>query len=318
MLSTKCKIEEYDPFDLTFEELIKLVKFTELFHSDAATPRVIQFKTYLDNLVSHNGLFQIKHHRALNIQTSYRYTVFSSILTLLGPKGVLPAHYTERAISLIKDNDRTMVDFLDIFYNKLMYSLYRILKGRDVALSFQIYALGKKLPYHVRQVGSFIGIQYEQETQNISSLLRYSGAVAMHSRSISTLQSIIAHFVAEPVLITQFVLVKMPLPKDEAVQLGRKNCSFQPSFYCGSNIYLYQNKINILIKELFLAKYKKLIFQKRDKDSVLNKLIATYLGRGIAYSLEMRVKRQEKATKWGVALGIDMWCSNCTTLASSS
>jgi type VI secretion system ImpH/TssG family protein len=310
MLSTKYKIQEYTPFNLTFEEL---VKFVELFQSDVSPARIIQFKTYLDSLASSNGIFQIKHN--LRTSNSYRYTVFSNILTLLGPRGILPAHYTERAITLLKDGDRTMVDFLDIFYNKLMYSLYRILKSGDLTLAFQLYALGQnqRLPYLVRQVGAFMGIECTLVAQNIGSFFRYSGAIAMHARSVATLQNIVSYFVEEPVFIEQFTLIKMSLPKAERVQLGAQHCSLKPSFYCGSNIYLYQNKINILIKELSLKKYKKLIVQKRNKDSPLNKLLKAYLGRGIAYSLELSVCNTEKATKFctqnSLALGIDMWCS---------
>jgi type VI secretion system ImpH/TssG family protein len=312
MLSPKCKIEDYKIDELTFAEL---VKFVELFQLGPSTSRIIQFKTYLEGLVSHKGLVQIKQNSSPQFEnkSSYKYTVFSNMLALLGPSAILPSHYTERAIALLKEDDRTMVDFVDIFYNKLMYSLYRILRGTDTVLNFQIYALKKaeKLPYVVRQVASFTGI-WECIT-DLSLMLRYSGIVAMQHRSVAVLQGIISSFVKEAVFIDQFVLLKMPLTREQQSQIGRKNCSLSQSLYCGNNVYLYQNKIRIKIKNLTLQVYKRLVAQKRDKNSVLNKLISNYLGRGLSYDLELRVKESEKATRCCfLALGIDVWCSNLT------
>ncbi len=253
----------------------------------------------------------LSHKPKFENNSSYKYTVFSNILALLGPSAILPAHYTERAIALLKEDDRSMIDFVDIFYNKLMYSLYRILRGTDTVLNFQVYALRRdeKPPYVVRQIASFIGVQ--EGLTDLGLMLRYSGVVSMQHRSVSVLQCIISAFVNEAVFIDQFVLVKMPLLKEQQSQIGKKKCSLTQSLYCGSNVYLYQNKINIKIQNLTLQAYKKLIAQKRDKSSALNNLISNYLGRGLSYDLELRVKESEKATRCCfLALGIDVWCSN--------
>jgi type VI secretion system ImpH/TssG family protein len=310
MLSPRCKIEDYNVEELTFAEL---VKFVELFEFDATTSRIIQFKTYLDGLVSHKGLVEIKQDFSPKFvnRSSYKYTVFSNILALLGPSAILPAHYTERAVALLKEDDRSMIDFIDIFYNKLMYSLYRILRGTDTVLNFQVYALrnNEKLPYVVRQIASFIGIR--DGIKDLSSMLRYSGVVAVQNRSASVLQGMICAFINEAVFIDQFALVKVPLTKQQRSQIGKSNCSLSQSLYCGSNAYLYQNKISIKIKNLNRQSYKKLIAQKRDKNSPLNKLISNYLGRGLTYDLELRVKENEKSTRLHfLALGVDLWCSN--------
>ncbi len=313
MLSPQCKIEDYNIETLSFSDL---VKFVELFQCEPSQSRIIQFKTYLEDLVSHKGFVQIRRNTTsvFENRSAYQYTVFSNMLTLLGPSAILPAHYTERAIALLKEDDRSMIDFVDIFYNKLMYSLYRILKSSDTVLSFQIYSLRRasRLPYVVRQVASFVGVQ--DDIKDLSTMLRYSGVVAMHTRSASILQGMVSAFVKEPILITQFILVKLPIAKANLSQLGRKHCVLNDSLYCGSNAYLYQNKIIIKIKNLTLQKYKKLVAQKRDKSSPLNMLISNYLGRGLSYEVDLRVKESEKLTRYTshkpLALGIDLWCSN--------
>jgi type VI secretion system protein ImpH len=311
MLSAKCKIEDYNISELTFGEL---VKFIELFRYSSSSRRLIQFKTYLDASVAHNGIVQIKQNwsPAGTILPSYAYTIFSNIITLLGPTGILPSHYTERAIAFLREGDKTMIDFLDIFYNKLMYSLYRILRYSDVLLSFQLYALGKeaRLPYVVRQVGSFVGVQYEQGMKDMSMMLRYSGVLAMHSRSACVLQGILSSFIECFVSIDQFILIKTPLPKCEQTRLGRNS---HLTFYCASNVYLSQSKILITIRNLSIARYRQLVQQKRDQNSPLNRLLSVYLGSRTTYEIILIPKEPEKLTQLLARdtpkLGIDLWCS---------
>ncbi|QEK39910.1 type VI secretion system baseplate subunit TssG [Candidatus Sneabacter namystus] len=312
MISIKtCKAEKYFSDDLDFESL---VKYLELFRSTQEQGCEIKFSCYLKSRLDHNGIANISYFHDARGVGKHTYNISSSMLSLIGSNGVFPSHYTDFAIAKKKEGDASLSDFLDIFYNRIMTLLYRVIKWNDLYLNFQQCLLGskKQTPRLVSEISSYIGIKYNDTTKPLHILLGYGGGFAFKTRPAFFIKAMLSEILDSEVDLRQFIPLVIPLKDEQKAILGRQNSILGVSFYIGSNIYLYQNKILIKINHLNLNQYEKIYSSLQMKNSKVINILNVYLGYKSKYEIQFDVDASHQVNQLSgnhpAILGKMAWC----------
>jgi type VI secretion system ImpH/TssG family protein len=279
----------------------KNIDIAQLVRLAALSGEELHFRTYMKACLNHKGIASIekKHNKTL---------VSSTILTLLGPLGILPSYYMQHVIKHMREHETTLLDFLDVFYNTMMQSLCLMLKNSDLNLALTRFHLFEKESLLIKSLSAFAGICHKP----LGAMLHCTG-VMLTSRPPCSLHRLLSFFLEMPIRIEQFRLLKLPLEASQKTLLARKNSKLSNSFYIGHHAYLYQNMISIKISDLDIKTFRTLMEQKKDKNSPLRTLVKAYLGQTIRHDILLEAKEEAKPTqlsyKKPFALGFDMWCS---------
>lgn len=232
-----------------------------------------------------------------------------NFLSLFGVTGVLPSHYTEYIQECKKYKDTTLLDFTNIFTNKLIKLFAEIIKLAN--LEFIHSDVDRQISY-LSLFQSLIGVMPAIGSKLVpDKLLAYAGILTQVSRSEIGLRIILSNFLGYPIEIEQFVREKIALNNNQLSQLGSSNSILGLSLYLGRNAYFNQSKIVVKVLGLNFTDYSKLI-QDDNLQTNLKQIVNFYLDRHISYELIFVVLDQEKVTSLKCCaprrLGIDVWC----------
>ena len=168
-----------------------------------------------------------------------------SFLGLIGPHGVLPHWYNEMAQERVRNKDASLVDFLDIFHHRLL-SLF-FLAWKRSRISYQVTLGGTdRFSMDFRHL---LGISAARATKptgvDVESLLYFTGILARQAPSVSVIESAVAHFSGQEVVVQQFVARVLQLPPDERTMLGKANSTLGTNAICGSQVWENMSKFRV-------------------------------------------------------------------------
>jgi type VI secretion system protein ImpH len=128
-----------------------------------------------------------------------------NFLGLTGPLGVLPYHYTLAVADRLRERDRTLRDFLDLFHHRIISLFYRAWEKVRFPV---VYERGEQDPItrHVADlVGFGLGAGEDRPGLRRDTLLFYAGLLLPQQRSALALEQLLEDFFDVPVEIDQFV-----------------------------------------------------------------------------------------------------------------
>jgi type VI secretion system protein ImpH len=128
-----------------------------------------------------------------------------NFMGLTGPMGVLPYHYTLAVADRLRERDRTLRDFLDLFHHRIISLFYRAWEKVRFPV---VYERGEEDPV-TRHVADLVGIGLRTASQGPNlqrdTLLFYTGLLLPQQRSALALEQLLEDFFDVPVEIEQFV-----------------------------------------------------------------------------------------------------------------
>lgn len=139
---------------------------------------------------------------------------------LFGPNGAMPLVFTEYAKErMTHHGDHSIVEFLDIFHNRLIMLLYRA--WADAQSCAAMDRKEEKFSYYVNSLLA-AGCSVGQLKDSIPShaRLHYAGHLLRHARSANGLKCILQSFFNVPVAIEEFIAQWIHLPSEEQTRLG--------------------------------------------------------------------------------------------------
>jgi type VI secretion system protein ImpH len=115
-----------------------------------------------------------------------QYQLLVGFLGLIGPSGVMPRHFSERALRETKKRDAATADFLDIFHHRLIALYHRAWEKHHHPTLYQHY-LQTGVPDAVtRMLCVMSGAQSDLEA-------RYAGLLTLPNRNTKSLKQILEH-----------------------------------------------------------------------------------------------------------------------------
>lgn len=131
--------------------------------------------------------------------------VVVNFMGLTGPLGVLPYHYTLSVAARLRERDRTLRDFLDLFHHRIISLFYRAWEKFRFPVRFE---RNREDPI-TRHVADLVAVNLrpasERSALRRETLLFYAGLLLPHQRSAAALEQMLEDYFDVPVEIEQFV-----------------------------------------------------------------------------------------------------------------
>ncbi|WP_111642408.1 type VI secretion system baseplate subunit TssG [Marinimicrobium alkaliphilum] len=235
----------------------------------------------------------------------------ANVMSLGGPLGPLPFHYTELVLARQKAKDPALMQFLDLFNHRAASLFWRAASKYKLPLAYErARRYSKDNPHiadrHTEVLLSLMGLSprllRDHPTVPAESLIHYGGLLTQKVRTASNLKQIIGSRFKIPVQIEEFsgtwceVLQDMrcqlpskTVPKGRNNQLGR-------STLLGQKSWLAQNKIGIKLGPLDRAQYRRFAPDSQAL-AELRALAALYLGPENDFELVLDVRADALPTQ---------------------
>jgi type VI secretion system protein ImpH len=128
-----------------------------------------------------------------------------TFMGLTGPAGVLPRCYSAFLLSRIRERDRTLVDFLDLFNHRLISLFYRAWEKYRFGVTYERDGVDSVSKYLISMVG--LGTPGLEKRLGVPDerLLSYTGLLSLQARSAVALEQLLEDYFDVPVEVEQFV-----------------------------------------------------------------------------------------------------------------
>ena len=169
-------------------------------------------------------VFAPREIAAIDMRSKFpRICLFS--LGMLGPNGPLPIHYTEIAKDRLDNrNDRTLVDFLDIFHHRYLTLFYRAWSQSQAAAGLDRTGNERFSRYVAWLDGDEL---LETEDLNLPSHARLAASAHLirEARNPDGLTCTLSHFLGVCIELQEFVHHWIKIEPDERTRLGKPSFS---------------------------------------------------------------------------------------------
>ena len=232
--------------------------------------------------------------------------VFVSFLGLSGPSGVLPRHYTALLIERIREKDRSLADFLDLFNHRSISLFYRAWEKYRFPISFERQRLfGRPRDqedlftsclYCLVGLG-FDGLRNRQEVAD-DAVLYYGGLFAHANRNAVSLELLMADYFGFDLQVVQFQGQWLQLAEDDQTSLPSArhprglNCQLGTNVIAGERVWDVQSKFRHRIGPLSYTEFCRLM-PSGDMLRPLCELTRTYVGPQFDYDVQPVLKAAE-------------------------
>ncbi|MBP2298731.1 type VI secretion system baseplate subunit TssG [Azospirillum picis] len=225
--------------------------------------------------------------------------VVGAFMGLVGPLGVLPQHYTELMIRSLRERNRALRDFYDIFHHRAFSLFYRAWAKYRLAPSFE-RAREQREPDPVSTVvGSLIGIGQPSLTGRLAvadeTLLHYSGLLARGPRSAADLQEMLSDHLGRPVTVDSFVGSWLPIAPDGQTRLpgpgdpDGRHCRLGIDALAGDRAWDVQGKFRLRIGPLKHDQFRDFMPEGREFRK-LQDLVRLYVGPELDFELQVTLE----------------------------
>ncbi|MEO5952758.1 MAG: type VI secretion system baseplate subunit TssG [Chloroflexia bacterium] len=153
-----------------------------------------------------------------------------NFMGLVGASGVLPLVYSDYLNDRLRERDRSMIEFLDVFHHRMISLFYQAWEKHRFWISYERNEPDRMSSYLLSLVG--LGTQSMTNRQAVSdtTLTYYAGLLSLQTRSALALEQFLSDYFDVPIQVEEFGGSWYPLseedicafsdPPTEAEQLG--------------------------------------------------------------------------------------------------
>jgi type VI secretion system protein ImpH len=218
-----------------------------------------------------------------------------NFMGLAGPSGVLPLYYTELIVERLRQKDRTLLSFLDIFNHRMISLFYQAWEKYRFAIAYE-RGERDRFSHHLMDL---IGIGTKRLENRLAvrddSLLFYAGLLSLHPRSAASLERILADYFEIPVEVEQFVGAWQGLRESDLCRFDRGLSVSEQlggGAIVGDEIWNQQAGVRVKLGPLGLAQYLDFLPSGTAYESVRS--LAKFVSRGeIDFEIQLILKKDE-------------------------
>ncbi len=222
-----------------------------------------------------------------------------AFLGLVGPLGVLPQHYTELVIRSLRERNRALRDFLDVFHHRAMSLFYRAWAKYRLPVTFERGIDNRDPDPTTTAIAGFVGIGTPALTRRLAvedeTILHYAGLLSRGSRSAADLQDLLSEYLGRPVAVDCFVGGWLPIAEDGQTRLpdatdpqGRHG-RLGIDALAGDRAWDVQGKFRLRIGPLDREQFRDFMPEGREFRK-LQDLVRLYVGPELDFELQVSLK----------------------------
>ncbi len=218
-----------------------------------------------------------------------------NFMGLTGPMGVLPHYYTEMILDRLRNRDRGVADFFDLFNHRMISLFYQAWEKYRFTIAYERGERDRFSHHLMDLIG--IGTATLDKRLNVDddSLVFYSGLLSMRTRSAAALQRILEDYFDVPVEVEQFTGAWFRLsPKDLCVfdRASTESEQLGGGAIVGDEIWHQQSGVRLHIGPMPLGKY--LDFLPTGTAYQPLRSLAQFTGRGeLDFEVRLILKQEE-------------------------
>lgn len=221
--------------------------------------------------------------------------VMINFMGLTGPSGVLPLYYTELIVERLRQKDRAMLNFFDVFNHRMVSLFYQAWEKYRFAIAYE-RGERDRFSHHLMDL---IGIGTKRLENRLAvrddSLLFYAGLLSMHTRSAAALERILADYFEIPVEVEQFVGAWQGLRESDLCRFDRGlgvSEQLGGGAIVGDEIWNQQAGVRVKLGPLRLTQYLDFLPSGTAYDSVRS--LAKFVSRGeIDFEIQLILRKEE-------------------------
>ena len=223
-----------------------------------------------------------------------------TFLGMSGPRGALPAAYTEAAVDRECLGDRSFADFLDIFNHRLIELFFETWKKHHFVIGYEQARLRKKSTPDdfTNYLFDLIGMGTDGLRQRLPiadlALLRYAGLLAQRPHSAEALRAMLSDYFGVPVSVEQFVGTWHALESDETCSLasGEANSRLGTGALAGDAVWTGQDLVGLAFGPLTAEQFRRFLPDGEDFEEAVG-LIRWFLGNALDFEIHPVLRREE-------------------------
>jgi type VI secretion system protein ImpH len=217
-----------------------------------------------------------------------------NFMGMTGPVGVLPYAYSELIVDRIRNRDRSLAEFLDIFNHRMISLFYQAWEKYRFQVAYERDGTDRLSRYLLSLIGlGTPGLQDRQQVRD-EALLFYSGLLALQPRSAVGLRSLLEDYFGVRGEVEQFVGSWQALdPADQSVFENGDSFSEQLAvgLVAGDAVWDQQSRVRVKLGPLTQEQYLGFL-PSGSAHEPLRSLIRFFSGPNLEVELQLVLQRE--------------------------
>lgn len=218
-----------------------------------------------------------------------------NFMGLIGPLGVLPNYITELISSRVREHDRTLLEFLNIFNHRMISFFYQAWEKSHFTVPWERERTDPVTAAMFALTGfGTPGLRGRQAVAD-ESFLYYSGLYALMPKSAVALESVLGDYFDIPVEVEPFIgawrtlgepdLCDFGAPASESIMLGW-------GAVVGDEIWDQQSRVRLKLGPLSAAQYVNFL-PTGPAWPELRALVESFCGNDLEFEVQLILRREE-------------------------
>jgi type VI secretion system protein ImpH len=282
-----------EPWSFQFFQAVRLLE--RIFPGRQPVGRFVPPGTEVIRLHAHHDTaFPASQIQAIEIDEAPAH-MYINFMGLHGPMGTLPLYYSEMIRERLRQKDRTMLAFFDLFNHRMISLFYQAWEKYRFIIA---YERGERDRFSARLM-DLVGLGTkglaDRQAVKDDAILFYTGLLSLHTRSALALENIIADYFDVPVRVEQFVGAWYSLePSNQCMFDDGDSFSEQLGVgaVVGDEVWDQQSGIRVILGPLPLHRYVEFLPEGSAYEPV-RALTRFFAGDQTDFEIQLVLKREE-------------------------
>ncbi len=284
-----------EPYRFEFFQAVRLLEkvFPErqpVGYEAVPLQEVARFRSHASNLFPASEVFEINEITD-DFTGDQKHEMIVNFMGMIGPQGVLPAHYNELIMDRIRYRDTSLYAFLDIFTHRAVSLFFRAWEKYRFPVS---YERGKddftEFLFDFVGLGT-LGLRNRLHLED-ESLLPYSGLIAQKPHSTAALERMLSDYFNVAAQVKQFTGQWLDLDQESITKLGVANSQLGWNTVLGTRVWDDQSKFRVVFGAMKFTEFQAFL-PNGTAYKAMKSIIRFMVGEELDFDVQLKLKAKE-------------------------
>jgi type VI secretion system protein ImpH len=217
-----------------------------------------------------------------------------NFMGLIGPLGVLPNYVTELIASRVREKDRSMLEFLNLFNHRMISFFYEAWEKSHFTVGYERDRNDPVTTCMFALVGlGTPGLRDRQPVRD-ETFIYYSGLYALMPKSALSLEAVVGDYFDVPVEVEPFIGVWRSLGRPDYCEFGvtTESTMLGLGAVVGDEIWDRQSRIRLKIGPLTAEQYRRFL-PSGSAWPELKAMVRSFCGNDLEFEVQLILRRED-------------------------